>query len=379
MIVATFLIAVMAAAFLWVAPRAMLSVKGLGNMRLSLERLRSFRGRIVPFSVSRQAGIGPGLVLAPHPYANWSLNPQHRGKAGAIEHTVEGFRKTGAYDSMLSAIREHPDTYRIVCLGESTTYCSYIERYQDTWPSLLGSRVGSGGALVINLGIGGYGTLQSVIQAAGWLPAIRPHLTVFYNARNDLAFLYNSPRREGAIYPDYQNAIAQYSDLLAPRWPRFLLGVELFKMLEIQRLRRLGFRRLYYPDPIRSAEGFGRFDEAQSGGIIFRIRLLADLCRSIGCRLLYVPEIVRSVEKQQGAAYARAIEPVYSRIREALEGHDAAEFLDVRDSLEMSDRHFIDSLHFTKEGCELFADILAKKINTDYRCPGRRVTCCSTV
>ena len=41
------------------------------------------------------------LVFLPHPFLNWSLNPNYKNIYGQLVHTKEGFRKTLPYDSII--------------------------------------------------------------------------------------------------------------------------------------------------------------------------------------------------------------------------------------------------------------------------------------
>ena len=44
------------------------------------------------------------LIFVPHPFTNWSLNPNYFSKKGFYEHTLEGFKKTIKNDSLIEFI-----------------------------------------------------------------------------------------------------------------------------------------------------------------------------------------------------------------------------------------------------------------------------------
>ena len=62
--------------------------------------------------------MGDSYIHAPHPFTNWSLNPAYRNEKGDLVHTIEGFRKTQKDDSILKLVRDNPDAFKIVCIGD---------------------------------------------------------------------------------------------------------------------------------------------------------------------------------------------------------------------------------------------------------------------
>lgn len=312
-------------------------------------------GKRLPFSTTKKYGMGEGLIYCPHPFTNWSLNPTYKNRFGENVHTVEGFRKIGEVNSIVQLVQENPDSYKIICVGGSTTYCTDIVRYQDTWPARLSDKLSGTKTLVFNFGVGGWGTLQSLVRCLTWFPIIRPNLLVFYQAKNDLTPLYNGTEKEKKIYPDYQNIMGQFSESFSLISPRWLLYLPLFSLIQVRRLRG-GLLNIYKPKPWANPEGLCRLDDEIIEGVLFRTEALFNLCKMINCNVLYIPEIVRSGE------YFTVINKIYERIPEILDKYTNVSFLDVRDVFPDTEQYYFDKMHFNEKGCELFAELLSRQI-----------------
>ena len=154
------------------------------------------------------------LVFVPHPFLNWSLNPHYKNKNNEYVHTSEGFRKTFDEKSILKYLENtNHDSFKIVCIGGSTTHCGDMEDYKDTWPAVLHRKLNEKAkCTVINFGVGAWNTIQSQIRCLTYLSKIKPNLLIFYHAKNDLTPLMNGNLKEKFIMPDLQNITAQFSE-----------------------------------------------------------------------------------------------------------------------------------------------------------------------
>ena len=312
-------------------------------------------GKMLPYSVTEKYGMGKGLIYCPHPFTNWSLNPTYLNKLGESIHTVEGFRKTREAMSIMQVVQENPSAYRVVCVGGSSTYCTEIERYQDTWPAQLQDKLSEKDVVVFNFGVGGWGTIQSLIRCSTWLPIIQPKIVVIYQAKNDLTPLYNGTEKEKAISPDYQNIMAQFSDCISFRFPRWSLYVPLLSLLEIRKLKR-GLLDLYKPKPWADPRGLERLDKEVVEGILFRTEALINMCKMIKCKVLYIPEIVIDGE------YAVTLDKIYDRIPEVINKYNNTTLFEMKGVLPETKHYFMDKMHLNKKGCEIFAEIVARQI-----------------
>lgn len=314
----------------------------------------------LPFSMSAECGMGNGFIYCPHPFTNWSLNPSYKNQLGENSHTTDGFRKTNEADSIIQIVQNNPDAYKIVCVGGSTTYCTEVMRYQDTWPSRLNEKLSKENVLVFNFGVGGWGTLQSFIRCLTWFPIVCPQMVIIYQTKNDLTPLFNGSKMEGKIYPDYQNIMAQFSESLSFRFPKLLLYIPLLYLVEIKRLKK-GLLNVYKPKPLAHAEGLKRVDEDIIKGILFRTEALINLCKMIDCDVIYIPEVVR------GGEYATILDKIYQLIPDIICKYNNAILFDIKGLIPDSDQYFVDKMHLNEKGCELFAEVLARHIKRYYK------------
>jgi hypothetical protein len=81
--------------------------------------------------------------IRPHHYLHFELVPGYRSPDGAATHNSYGFR------GKEFTIKKPVGAKRVVCIGESTTYCTGIKDAQ-TWPERLSEKLG---AEVINAGV----------------------------------------------------------------------------------------------------------------------------------------------------------------------------------------------------------------------------------
>ena len=75
---------------------------------------------------------------------------------------------------------------------------------------------------------------------------------------------------------------------------------------------------------------------------------------------MYIPEIVRISE------YRDLLESLYSDIYKITEEFDHVNWFNIKEIYPDSDRYFLDKMHFSKDGCDLFAELLARHIQQFY-------------
>ncbi len=79
--------------------------------------------------------------------------------------------------------------YRIVCLGGSTTYTSFVQDYRLSYPALLQNELrgaGYGNVRVINAGLPGWTSYESLINFELRVLDLEPDMIIVYHAVNDL-------------------------------------------------------------------------------------------------------------------------------------------------------------------------------------------------
>ena len=163
-------------------------------------------------------GTSPSLY-APHPFIGYVLQP------GAISDPKR--KRTYQVNSLgfrgEEVLREKPEgTYRIVCIGGSTTWG--WDSYSDdkTWPAILQRTLKSSGGLpgdakrveVINAGVPGYTLMESFVNLKMRVLPLEPDLVIVYHAANDARVI-----ARGDVLPDYTHMRRVWSE---PAPPTFL-------------------------------------------------------------------------------------------------------------------------------------------------------------
>jgi len=119
----------------------------------------------------------------PHPYLSYALNPGYRSQDGQNRHNSLGFRGDEV------ALAKAPGTYRIVCVGGSTVYDTEIEDYHASFPAQLQVCLREGGhpeVEVVNGGVGGYTSFETLVDVAMRVLELAPDLLVIYHNSNDV-------------------------------------------------------------------------------------------------------------------------------------------------------------------------------------------------
>ena len=160
-----------------------------------------------------------GVLFVPHQYLGYSLTPNLEN--GKNKHNSYGFRG----DEF--SLEKPENTYRIVALGASTTYSVPVEDYHESYPNLLGDYLRSNGydtVEVINAGVGGYTSYESLINLEYRVLPLDPDLVIIYQGSNDIhtRFVYpydkystdNSGYRAPFVSDTVMPEIWEYSTVL---------------------------------------------------------------------------------------------------------------------------------------------------------------------
>ena len=358
---------------LFIIPKIILIYFVPKNIRRNIDQIINFDSKNTAYSISNKSKntIEDTFVFAPHPFTNWSLNPFYKNKSGELVHTIEGFRKTNEENSIMDTLQKNKDAYKIVCIGGSSTQCAEMDKYQDTWPGQLQRELKNRNVIVINLAVGAWNTLQSLIRCVNWLPIIKPNLLIFYHAKNDLTPLANSSIKEKFIYPDLQNVFVQYSGGLKTNFPKLFSYIPLFYLFfYIFYYRRVfnkyGIQIIYNPKPKFNIKGFERLTDQYLENIIFRQESIISMCQKIDCSVLYIPEIFKKRNDPVDEYHIHLYKKIYPKIKELITNYAHAEYHDINEDIPYESKYFIDSLHFTKEGNELISKKISQIIKDKY-------------
>ncbi len=271
-----------------------------------------------------------------------------------------GFRINSAgFRDVEHSLGKPDGCFRIVVLGDSITAGVGVEDLEAVFPRrlerLLNDRGGDVSYEVINLGVGGYHTLQEVETLLVTGLRYRPDHVVIAFCVNDVAWdadgqvledlrrqlppgqqsvLLNGWRSTGWI-----NSLVSKSRLCFFAYHRFS-SLEPFLDLEWQRESRSG----YVGTPVRL--GLKRLESLAAAG-------------GFGCHLFLVPAFDRDFE-----AYAHA--DLHTRVREQAKGHRGVTVVDLVDgfadhAIEAADLSH-DGLHPNRKGHEILAGLVHRHL-----------------
>ena len=143
-----------------------------------------------------------------HPFTGFTFRPNLRlvgGHPGQEERAVVHTNSHGFLSNTNSLqLEKSPDEIRIATIGASTT-ANINLTYDENWPGRLGTLIQkhfpSKKITVLNAGIPGFNTAQSVGNLALRVMPFKPDLVIIYHAYNDLKVV----RPDLDVKPDYSN------------------------------------------------------------------------------------------------------------------------------------------------------------------------------
>jgi len=161
--------------------------------------------RVVPVPGLRQSDLMPVDVEvnrsgnSPHPYLSFTSSPswttERRGRQA--RHNAHGLRGPEV------SLRKPDRVFRIACLGGSSTYGTGPKSDAMTYPARLQQHLRRAGtrAEVLNFGVPGWTTTESLINLSLRVIAFEPDLLIVYHATNDaLAALWPNPTSDQTHY-----------------------------------------------------------------------------------------------------------------------------------------------------------------------------------
>jgi hypothetical protein len=284
------------------------------------------------------------LFYCPHPFTNWSLNPLTRYNNDFM-HTKEGFRKTSESNSIIEDLKHFNNSCDIYCLGGSTTYCDGVKDFSDSWPSRLRVLINKDKeGFLVNGGVGGWSTIQSLIRFFTWGAILKPKLTIFYQAKNDLTPLVNGREIEKKIFPLMENIMLQYDTSLNSSPKKY-------------KRNNHGVASVYGKDIYVSEKGFSRLTPEWKELYAVRCKMATDLAKTWNGKIVFIPEIFKKNE-----IYYDQLCEMHDVMKEVASKEENSFFLDLRNEIEINEVNFMDNCHFTKLGCEKFSNLLYTKL-----------------
>ena len=313
-----------------------------------------------------------GRAYRPHPYLVVAGRPDATLEAaGKVVHfNARGQRATNVRDL---AVPKPAGVTRIVCEGGSTTFDLLAPDDASTWPARLGALLGPR-VDVANAGFPGWTSLESLVSLEIRDLDLGPDLVVVFSGVNDL-----QPAGHVPFHADYATG---HADIL----PR-VLGVAPVPVRLVSRSVFLEsvLGRLRAPGAAAPAEGFApsyawaggpkRDDIPPAAVAVYERNLRSTIAaaRARGARTLLVAQEARLRRGHEGedrawmegwtpgltSAGSLAGLARYNAVARALGAEGTALFLDPFAGGAFPDSAFADPVHFTPEGSERFAKVLA--------------------
>jgi lysophospholipase L1-like esterase len=324
-----------------------LLLEGLGQILY-----RSVRGRWF----FRRATVH-ARMFEPHPWLVGRPKPGARVTGNiSISHNALGYRGPEF------ALDKSEGEIRVVAYGGSSTYCVRVSDEQ-TWPYLLGQKLGTP-YQVINAGSPGYSTAEAIIQSALQQMDLAPDISVYYVGWNDIRNMHV----EG-LTSDYAafHGRSQISNLGLDqsRWANQLVLVGVF---------RGSMEGIFKRGPGAKGEIRSGIDKRAVEIYKHNLRLLVHLTRFHDSRILLVPQMLNKDQLTEDRPYGwipfvsdRDLPRLMSVYNDTMLSVCEEERVPCVDSVlgapwQPSD--FADHGHFSAEGNEKFASLLAEAVQS---------------
>lgn len=162
----------------------------------------------------RLASKGVSSMFEPHRYLGYV--PRKNYRAGANRHNSLGFRG----DEF--PLEKPAGEFRIVCMGGSTTYSLKIDDYKQSYPAFLEQTLHQKGyrnVRVINAGVGGWTSWESMINFPLRLMQLKPDMIVVMDALNDIHARLIWPH--SAYLPDNSGRRGTPNTVMVPDWKEY--------------------------------------------------------------------------------------------------------------------------------------------------------------
>lgn len=159
-------------------------IAGEIGLRIYFTRFGDERQRISYIYSGRDVDRARALFI-PLPFVTYGLNPNYPG------HNSQGYRG----DEI--TIPKPQDTFRIVAIGSSVTYGTFLPS-EDAYPSqlekILRDEDGYQHIEVINAGVGGYTSWEYLAELRFRILDLQPDLIIIYEATNDVTLRLIDPK-----------------------------------------------------------------------------------------------------------------------------------------------------------------------------------------
>lgn len=290
----------------------------------------------------------------PHPYLSYALNETFLGFDGLNRHNAHGCRGPDF------AVPKPAGTFRIVCLGGSTTYETGVRADLEAYPARLEALLRSRGLAqveIVNAGVPGYSSFESSLLLQLRVFEWQPDLVLYYDNTNDV-----HPRLvEPALFASDNAGYRRAWDSGVRWWDRSLVVRWLGVQTGFSPRNALVDRATWTEHAARDRDGA----LARNPPVWFKrnVETMATLCAARGVKLA-LASWAWSPEKGDFAS-----EPVWQR---AFAEHNAVlaevarerglAWLDVQPKMPTDAALWTDGAHVNERGAQRKAEIFAELV-----------------
>lgn len=264
---------------------------------------------------------------------------------------------------------------RIVCLGGSATFCGNVFD-EETWcqqlEDILNEKARKNPRVeVVNAGVPGYTTSESLINLNLRILDINPDIIIIYQSYNDF-----KPNRMPDFKSDYSHWRRSFGKVEKRPGKKWFVTPKAIKII----------RTRLFP---KNDQGFKRYDTVGKSGLAAYKRNLENIvavAKSRGIRVVLSSEASMLNEEtiqSNSQAFQRAMRYVVTLSKNGLLDaqkkyelimKDISEKSDIQyvDNLETVPRdfdHFMDNIHLNKKGCRVVAENFASVIEKSFLSP----------
>jgi hypothetical protein len=334
-------------------------VLGVLTLELGLRVIDRIAGRGTSFFLPPE-DLGQSQ-FEPHPYRGFAYRP------GAERARPADGRGQNFHINALGMrgpevdVEKPPGTYRILCLGGSTTFGTSVTEDHLTYPARLEHYLNEGAPAgrtyqVWNCGVNGYNTVENLIYLELSLVELEPDAILVYDAANDAR-----PIQAEGFRPDYSHLRRAWTQTRFSRGERFLLKwCRIYGWLTqgLEREGRVGtlheallvpgYRALHRP----SSEGVN-----QEGVRVFlrNVRSMVAVCREFGIEPVFQTfAMCRTKQKDGEEHFLETVAAINAALRE-YSRESGVPLLDVARVVDERCELFIDWMHLDDAGSDAHA------------------------
>jgi len=316
-----------------------------------------------------------------HRYLGYASKPNFTN--GSNKHNQFGFRG--------KEIKKQKDesTYRIICIGGSTTYGTAVEDFRQSYPYLLEKELNSSGTQqveVINAGVKGYSSFESLLNFQLNLLEFSPDLIIINHGINDLstrlvwpleAYRSDNSGFRGDPYPQHLAYDATWVNhfYLGRIVKQKLMSDYEFQKDYLQSIGRaktdISFELRYqnykeiYPSGIFTKHPIEKILQANPPKYLKRnLSLISEIAKVNGITTLFTSFLY--FQKAEGSMVVPVMAKEITKQNKmiaALAKEEGCYFFDLAKNNQAFENYFTDEVHLNEKGNQLKAQLLTKFLN----------------